>query len=75
MLNNDTDWGIVLASGSFQVPKSWFINNCATSFQDAPKEQKKNEVHLLQTPGIEPGTFCEPKHMCCNAVLDRNHNR
>ena len=39
------------------------------------QRQKNNEERLLQTPGIEPGTFCEPKHMCCNAVLDRNHNR
>lgn len=28
--------------------------------------KKTKEEHLLQVPGIEPGTFC---------VLDRNHNR
>jgi hypothetical protein len=29
----------------------------------------------LQTLRIELRTFCVPKHVCCNVVLDRNHNR
>jgi hypothetical protein len=31
--------------------------------------------HTLQTLRIELRTFCVPKHVCCNVVLDRNHNR
>jgi hypothetical protein len=38
-------------------------------------EGKNKKEHLLQTLRIELRTFCEPKHICCNKVLDRNHNR